>query len=106
MISLGWKSISIQKLNSNDGEPITAHDVAFTFNKFSTEGVPQYRVYYKEIKSVTAVSDLVVRIEMEKPNREKLFSFAQSTRVLPEHYWKDKKLSEPLSEPPVGSGPI
>ncbi|MEZ9700869.1 extracellular solute-binding protein [Vibrio sp. 10N.261.46.E12] len=101
-----WMEIDINpKAKFNDGEPITAHDVAFTFNKFSTEGVPQYRVYYKEIKSVTAVSDLVVRIEMEKPNREKLFSFAQSTRVLPEHYWKDKKLSEPLSEPPVGSGP-
>jgi microcin C transport system substrate-binding protein len=62
-------------------------------------------VYYKDIKSVTAVSDLVVRIEMATPNREKLFSFAQSTRVLPKHYWQDKKLSEPLSEPPVGSGP-
>ena len=101
-----WMEIDINpKARFNDGEPITAHDVAFTFNKFSTEGVPQYRVYYKEIKSVTAVSDLVVRIEMDKPNREKLFSFAQSTRVLPEHYWKDRKLSEPLSEPPVGSGP-
>ncbi|MFA0112620.1 extracellular solute-binding protein [Vibrio sp. 10N.261.46.E11] len=101
-----WMEIDINpNAKFQDGKPITAHDVAFTFDKFSKEGVPQYRVYYKEIESVTAVSDLVVRIEMDKPNREKLFSFAQGTRVLPEHYWKDKKLSEPLSEPPVGSGP-
>ncbi|MEZ8302402.1 extracellular solute-binding protein [Vibrio splendidus] len=101
-----WMEIDINpNAKFQDGEPITAHDVAFTFDKFSKEGVPQYRVYYKEIKSVKAVSDLVVRIEMNSPNREKLFSFAQSTRVLPEHFWKDRKLSEPLSEPPVGSGP-
>lgn len=101
-----WMEIDINpNAKFQDGEPITAHDVAFTFDKFSTEGVPQYRVYYKEIKSVKAVSDLVVRIEMNSPNREKLFSFAQSTRVLPKHFWKDRKLSEPLSEPPVGSGP-
>ena len=101
-----WMEIDINpNAKFQDGEPITAHDVAFTFDKFLKEGVPQYRVYYKEIKSVKAVSDLVVRIEMNSPNREKLFSFAQSTRVLPEHFWKDRKLSEPLSEPPVGSGP-
>ncbi len=42
---------------------------------------------------------------MNKPNREKLFSFAQSTRVLPKWFWKDRSWFEPLSEPPVGSGP-
>nr|WP_194437773.1 extracellular solute-binding protein [Vibrio fluminensis] len=99
-----WMEIDINpKARFHDGQPITAHDVAFSFDKFMTEGVPQYRVYYEDIKSVTAKSDLLVRIEMAKPNREKLFSFAQSTRVLPKHFWQDKNFSEPLSEPPVGS---
>lgn len=87
----------------HDGKPITAHDVAFTFDKFMSEGVPQYRIYYQDIKSVTAINDLTVRIEMATPNREKMFSFAQGTRVLPKHFWSDKSLSEPLSTPPVGS---
>ncbi|MDC5857326.1 extracellular solute-binding protein [Vibrio europaeus] len=99
-----WLELDINPMaRFQDGEPITAHDVAFTFQKFMTEGVPQYRSYYKAIKSVTAKSDLVVRIEMSEPDREKLFSFAQSTRVLPKHFWEDKKFSEPLNEPPVGS---
>ncbi|MCG9579710.1 extracellular solute-binding protein [Vibrio tubiashii] len=99
-----WLELDINpKARFQDGEPITAHDVAFTFQKFMTEGVPQYRSYYKAIKSVTAKSDLVVRIEMSEPDREKLFSFAQSTRVLPKHFWQDKNFSEPLNEPPVGS---
>ncbi|WP_260260368.1 extracellular solute-binding protein [Vibrio intestinalis] len=99
-----WLELDINpKARFHDGQPITAHDVAFTFDKFMAEGVPQYRVYYKDIKSVTAKSDLVVRIEMATPNREKLFSFAQGTKVLPKHFWQDKNFSEPLSEPPVGS---
>ncbi|MCK6264705.1 extracellular solute-binding protein [Vibrio sp. ZSDE26] len=99
-----WLEVHINpKARFHDGKPITAHDVAFTFEKFSTEGVPQYRVYYKDVKSVTAVSDLVARIDMETPNREKLFSLAQGMSVLPKHFWKDKNFSEPLSEPPVGS---
>jgi len=100
-----WLELDINpRARFQDGEPITAADVEFTFNKFMTEGVPQYRVYYQDIKSVTAISDLTVRIEMSQPNREKLFSFAQSTRVLPQHFWKDKNFAEPLNEPPVGSG--
>lgn len=99
-----WLELDINpKARFQDGKSITAHDVAFTFDKFMAEGVPQYRVYYKDIKSVTAKSDLVVRIEMATPNREKLFSFAQSTKVLPKHFWHDKNFAEPLSEPPVGS---
>ncbi len=100
-----WMEITINpKARFQDGVPITAHDVAFTFEKFMAQGVPQYRVYYKDIKSVTALDDLTVRIDMNVPNREKLFSFAQNTAVLPEHFWKDKDFSQPLSTPPVGSG--
>lgn len=100
-----WMEIELNPAAKfNDGHPITASDVEFTFNKFMTEGVPQYRAYYKDIKSVTAISPHKVRIEMSVPNKEKLFSFAQSTRVLPEHFWKDKNFAEPLNEPPVGSG--
>ncbi|QTG90475.1 ABC transporter substrate-binding protein, partial [Vibrio furnissii] len=60
-----WLELDINpKARFQDGVPITAHDVEFTFNKFMTEGVPQYRVYYKEIKSVKALNDKTVRIEM------------------------------------------
>ena len=99
-----WLEIDINpKARFHDGVPITAHDVAFTFDKFMKEGVPQYRVYYSDIASVTAKTDLTARIEMKKPNREKLFSFAQGTRILPKHFWRDKNFSEPLMTPPVGS---
>ncbi|WP_240329698.1 ABC transporter substrate-binding protein, partial [Klebsiella pneumoniae] len=81
-----------------DGSPITAADVAFTFNKFMTEGVPQFRSYYKGVM-VKAISRLTVRIELPKANREQILSLL-SLRVLPESFWKNHKLNEPLSTPP------
>lgn len=99
-----WLEIDINpKARFHDGKLITAHDVAFTFKKMLEQGVPQYRIYYKDIKSVEAKTDRTARVEMTTPNREKLFQFAQTTQVLPEHFWKDKNLAEPLATPPVGS---
>ncbi|WP_237583169.1 extracellular solute-binding protein [Photobacterium halotolerans] len=99
-----WMEIDINpKARFHDGQPITAKDVAFTFDKFMAEGVPQFRVFYKDVKSVKAVSPLTARIEMSVANREKLFSLVEGMNVLPAHYWQDKKLSEPLNEPPIGS---
>ena len=41
----------------HDGTPITAQDVAFTFKKFMTEGVPQFRLFYKgtTVKAIAPV---------------------------------------------------
>lgn len=50
----------------HDGTPITARDVAFTFHKFMTEGVPQFRLVYKGT-TVKAIAPLTVRIELAKP---------------------------------------
>lgn len=101
-----WLEIDINPhARFHDGKPITAHDVEFTFNKFMQEGIPQYRVYYKDIKFVKALNDKTVRVEMSVPDRHKLLDFAETTTVLPEHFWKDKKLNEPLMVPPLGSGP-
>lgn len=99
-----WMEVDINpKARFHDGHPITAEDVAFTFEKFMKEGVPQFQVYYKDVKSVTAKSPLTARIEMAKPNREMLFSLVQGMNVLPQHFWQDKNLSEPLTTPPLGS---
>ncbi|MEJ2762980.1 extracellular solute-binding protein [Photobacterium sp. MCCC 1A19761] len=101
-----WMEVDINpKARFHDGHAITAEDVAFTFDKFMKEGVPQFRVYYKDVRSVTAKSKLTARIEMVTPSRETLFSLVQGMNVLPKHFWQDKNLSEPLTTPPLGSGP-
>ncbi|MBF3282587.1 ABC transporter substrate-binding protein, partial [Leptospira borgpetersenii serovar Ballum] len=42
-----WAEVTINpQARNHDGSPITAKDVAYTFQKFMTEGVPQFRLYY------------------------------------------------------------
>lgn len=100
-----WAEVSINpKARFQDGKPITAQDVEFTFHKFMTEGVPQYRVYNQGI-SVNAIDNYHLRVELPASDREKLLSFVGNLPVIPKHFWQDRNFSEPLTIPPVGSGP-
>ncbi|HFK7184737.1 TPA: extracellular solute-binding protein [Serratia odorifera] len=99
-----WMELDINaRARFHDGSPITANDVAFTFGKFMTEGVPQFRSYYKGV-TVKAISRLTVRIELPKPDREQMLSLL-SLPVMPESFWKNHPLNQPLGTPPLGSGP-
>nr|WP_318380953.1 extracellular solute-binding protein [uncultured Enterobacter sp.] len=99
-----WAEISINpNARFHDGSPIRASDVAFTFHKFMTEGVPQFRLIYKGT-TVKAISPLTVRITLAKPGKEDLLSLF-TLPVMPEKFWKDHKLSDPISTPPLASGP-
>jgi len=86
-----------------DGTPITARDVAFTFQKFMTEGVPPFRVAYRGV-SLNALDARTVRIEATKPDRDLLLGLL-ILPVIPETFWHDKKFNEPLTAPPLSSGP-
>lgn len=99
-----WAEIAINpRARFHDGTPVSARDVAFTFHKFMTEGVPQIRLVYKGT-TVKAIAPLTVRIELPEPNKENMLSLF-SLPVMPESFWKNHKLSDPLSTPPLAGGP-
>lgn len=100
-----WAEVTINpNAYFSDGVPITAEDVEFSFHKFMTEGVSQYRVYYAGV-TVKAIDKDHVRFEIPTPNREQLLSFVGNFKVLAKHFWQDKNFAEPLTTPPIGSGP-
>lgn len=102
--NFAWAEIEINpQARFHDGTSIKASDVAFTFNKFMTEGVPQFRLVYKGAK-VRAIAPLTVRIELATPSKERMLGLF-SLPVFPEKFWKNHKLSDPLSAPPLASGP-
>lgn len=99
-----WAEIAINpRARFHDGTPVSARDVAFTFHKFMTEGVPQFRLVYKGT-TVKAIAPLTVRIELPEPNKENMLSLF-SLPVMPESFWKNHKLSDPLPTPPLAGGP-
>jgi microcin C transport system substrate-binding protein len=86
-----------------DGKPITAEDVVFSFNKFLTQGVPQFKQYYAKVDKAEALDARRVRFSLKEPDKELAISLA-GLSILPKHYWESRNFSEPLTEIPVGSG--
>lgn len=94
-----------------DGQPVTADDVVFSFNK-QKELDPQFSQNYTHVVKVEKTADREVTFTFdEKGNRDILFAIAQLT-VMPKHWWdgkdasgKPRDISETSLEVPMGSGP-
>lgn len=99
-----WMEIRLNpRAKFHDGTPVTAQDVAFTFDKFMREGVPQFRVVYRGV-TFTALNPATVRIQLPKADRDLMLGLL-TLPVLSQKFWRDKKFNEPLSSPPLSSGP-
>ncbi len=90
------------KARAQDGKPITSGDVVFSFDKFMTEGVPQFRQYYAGVK-VEALDALRVKFTLKTGDRALAVGLASLT-ILPKSYWSGHKLTDPLTGSRVGTG--
>lgn len=91
------------KARHQDGRPITAEDVVFSFYKFVEEGVPQFKSYFSLVEKVEALDRLRAKFTLSESDKETMVSLGGLT-VLPKHYWESRDLSEPLTDIPIGSG--
>lgn len=99
-----WMEVTLNPhARFHDGTPVTARDVAFTFQKLMREGVPQFRVAFRGTE-VTALNRLTVRITPPRPDKDRILSWL-TLPVLPETFWQSRKFNEPLGYPPLSSGP-
>jgi microcin C transport system substrate-binding protein len=87
-----------------DGKPIRAQDVVFSFNTFLEQGVPQFKQHYQNVDKVEALDARRVKFSLKEGDKEMLISLGGLT-ILPEHYWKGKDFTEPITDVPLGSGP-
>ncbi len=91
-----------------DGEPLTARDVAFTFNYIVENNLQTIAIYTGGIVGATAVDDATVEITTEQPKSNML---AMVVPIIPEHIWGEVSGEEATTsyqnEPPIiGSGPF
>ena len=89
----------------SDGTKVTAGDVVWTFNTLMTQGMPFFAGYYAGVASVAAADDETVTFRLHPGAGRDLPSNLGGIYVLPAHFWKGRKFSDPLLVPPVGSGP-
>jgi microcin C transport system substrate-binding protein len=89
----------------NDGTPVTAEDVAWTFETLREKGRPFFRQYYAGVSSVTVEGPRRVVFHFKSNENRELPLILGQMAVLPKHWWAGRDFDKPLTDPPLGSGP-
>lgn len=91
----------------HDDTPITADDVAWTFETLMKVGSPFFKAYFSDVGAAKVTAPDRVTFALKNPkNRELPLILAQMV-VLPKHYWTTggRNLADGTLTPPLGSGP-
>ena len=88
-----------------DGTPVRAEDVVFTFNTLMKSGAPLFRGYYADVAEVVAEDPLKVLFKFKHSDNRELPLILGQIAVLPKHFWEGKDFTKGGLEIPVGSGP-
>jgi peptide/nickel transport system substrate-binding protein len=105
---LTWTFKIRQGVMWSDGQPLTARDIAFTYNFQKQYELGAFLSALDGIKQATAPDDTTLVIECDRPKADVLAMWAP---ILPEHVWGKFKsydeITKYLNRPPiVSSGPF
>jgi len=88
-----------------DGQPVTAEDVKWTFETLTSKGAPAFRFYYADVEKVEILDPLSVKFSFKTNENRELPLIIGQMSILPKHYWENRDFSKTTLEPPLGSGP-
>lgn len=88
----------------HDGTPITARDVAFSFEILTTEGHPAFANQLAGVERVETAGDREVTFHLADPDNRKLPLIVGGLSIVSEAYYRDRAFGETTMEPPLGSG--
>jgi microcin C transport system substrate-binding protein len=99
------------KASWHDGEPVTAEDVVWSFEK-AIELDPQRKFYFQNVTDVEIVADRTIRFSFDTSGNRELPKIVGQLDILPKHWWEGtndkgepRDISRSTLEPPLGSGP-
>jgi peptide/nickel transport system substrate-binding protein len=89
----------------HDGRPLTAADVAFTFDFVARRFHPRFTPQLSDISRVVAVDRRTVRFELRLPSLGFLDQPLADVPILPRHLWQGLAAGAVPRGRPVGTGP-
>ena len=92
-----------------DGQPITADDVLFSFTTLRDQGRPNHRTYYKKVEKAEKLGDRRVKFTFKRNadgavDREMPLIMGLMP-ILPQHDWQNRAFNQTTLRVPIGSGP-
>ena len=88
-----------------DGSPITAEDVAFSFEILKTKGNPLYRLYYADVAKVEVQSPSTVKFSFKTKNNRELPLIVSDLPIFSKKWYSNRAFDETNLVEPLGSGP-
>ena len=110
-IDLAADGLSVRfRLNAaarfNDGSPVRAQDVVYTFETLvSTQSHPQYRSYFQDVAKVEALDDHVVEFIFQRRNAELPLILATGMPIFSPRWAGEQEFSLSARVLPIASGP-
>lgn len=89
----------------SDGTPVTAEDVAWTYNTLLEKGRPTFRIQMADVKDVVVESPRRVVFHFKSNENRELPLILGGLPVMPKHFFDGRDFAKPLMDPPIGSGP-
>ncbi|MCB8821708.1 extracellular solute-binding protein [Microvirga rosea] len=95
----------------NDGKPVTADDVIFSFEVLKANS-PTYAFYYKNVEKAEKLGEREIRFVFDEKGNRELPQIMGQLLILPKHWWegttpdgRKRDITQTGLEPPLGSGP-
>lgn len=89
----------------SDGSPITAADIAFSFQTIREHGRPFLKSFYDEVDSVEVIDEHAIKFTFTTTDNMKPLMKVAGLSPLSAAYWKDKDISKTYLSPQPASGP-
>lgn len=89
----------------SDGVPITAKDIAWTFETLKTKAVPMYRTYFKDVKNIEIIDDHTLKFNFKTTKNKELAIILGQLPALPRHFYEAHPFEESSLKVPPTSGP-
>ncbi len=101
-----WAAFEIRpEARFADGTPVTAEDVAWTYDTLREKGRPSFRVTFADVAGVEVQGPRRVVFHFKSNENRELPLLVGGLPVLPKHWWATRDFTKPLTEAPMGSGP-
>jgi microcin C transport system substrate-binding protein len=88
-----------------EGSPVTAEDVAFSFDALKTKGHPSYRIVLRDVEKAEVIDPQTVKFSFKGDLVKSLPMEVALLPVLPKAFYTKQNFEETWLERPLGSGP-
>lgn len=89
----------------SDGVPVTAEDVAFSFEMLKTKGKPFHRSNFSQVSAVETLGPRTIRFDLSGARDRELPLLISMMPIFAAHATDPERFEETSLNPPIGSGP-